>query len=44
LELVDPSSWILILWLVSILIGTFLGVTFTYTIHKFHVWKKEKYK
>ena len=39
LELADPSIWI-ILWFVSILIGIFSGVTFTYSIHRIRVWKK----
>jgi hypothetical protein len=39
-ELVDPSSW-LILWFVSVLIGTFLGATFTYSIHRILIWKKQ---
>lgn len=43
-ELVDPFSWILILWFISVLIGTFSGMTFTYSIHKIRVWKKRNAK
>ncbi|MDH5450259.1 MAG: hypothetical protein OEX77_05055 [Candidatus Bathyarchaeota archaeon] len=33
LEIVDPVSWTIILWITSILVGMFSGVVFTYSIH-----------
>lgn len=40
LELVDPPFWSLILWAVSIFAGMFLGVVFTYGIHRIRVWRR----
>ena len=37
LELVDPVSWTIILWITSVLVGMFSGVVFTYSIHLIRV-------
>ena len=40
LELVDPFSWIFILLIMSVFVGMFLGVVFTYSIHRIRVWRR----
>ncbi len=42
LELVDPLLGSLILWAVSILAGMFLGVVFTYGIHRIRIWRRTR--
>jgi hypothetical protein len=42
LELVDPPLWAFILWIVSVFVGMFLGVVFTYSIHRIRVWRRTR--
>ena len=39
LDLIDPTSWIFILWITSILVGMFVCVIITYIIHLIFVWR-----
>jgi hypothetical protein len=39
LELVDVVSRALIVWILSVFVGMFLGVVFTYSIHRIRVWR-----
>ena len=39
LEHADPGVWIL-LWIMSVFFGMFLGVVFTYSIHRIRVWRR----
>jgi ABC-type glycerol-3-phosphate transport system permease component len=38
--LVDPNAWTLIVVVVSVFVGMFLGVLFTYSIHRIRVWRR----
>jgi hypothetical protein len=38
LEQADPGVWIS-LWIMSMFVGMFLGVVFTYSIHRIRVWR-----
>jgi len=40
-ELVDPISWTLILWIMSVFVGMFIGVVFTYNVHLIRVWARK---
>ena len=40
LGFVDPVSWIFILLIVSLFVGMFLGVVFTYSVHRIRVWRR----
>lgn len=42
LGLVDLVSWTLILWIVSIFLSMFLGVVFTYCVHRARVWRSTR--
>jgi len=42
LEFADPVSWILILWIISVLIGMSLGVAFMYFIHRIRNWRNTR--
>jgi hypothetical protein len=35
-DIIDP----LLLWIVSVFVGMFLGVVFTYSIHRIRVWRR----
>ena len=41
LEHADPGVWIL-LWIVSVFVGMFLVVDFTYSIHRIRVWRRTR--
>ena len=41
LDHADPGVWIL-LWIVSVFVGMFLGVVFTYSIHQIRVWRRTR--
>jgi len=42
LELTDIVSWTLIVWVLSVFVGMFLGVVFTYSIHRIRVWRRTR--
>ena len=41
LEHADSGVWILV-WIVSVFVGMFLGVVFTYSIHRIRVWRRTR--
>jgi hypothetical protein len=40
LGLADPGPWATMVLTVSMFIGMFLGVVFTYCIHRIRVWRR----
>ena len=41
LEHVVSGVWIFV-WIMSVFVGMFLGVVFTYSIHRIHVWRRTR--
>ncbi len=42
LELVDPLSWSLIIWIISIFVGMFSGAVFSHSVNRIRVWRRAR--